>query len=45
MKEIITYYKDKIEVSEILTKFLIITETIINILWYSLIFVIKNKKL
>ena len=31
--------------ANILTKFLIITETIINIFWYSFIFNIKNKKL
>ena len=31
--------------TNILTKFLIIAETIINIFWYSLIFIIKNKKL
>ena len=31
--------------ANILTKFLIITETIINIFWYSFIFTIKNKKL
>ena len=31
--------------TNILTKFLIIAETIINIFWYPLIFIIKNKKL
>jgi hypothetical protein len=34
-----------IKKSSILTKFLIITETIINIIWYSLTLTIKNKKL
>jgi len=31
--------------TNILTKFLVIAETIVNIFWYSLIFTIKNKKL
>ena len=31
--------------TNILTKFLVIAETIINIFWYSFIFTIKNKKL
>ena len=34
-----------IKKTNILTKFLIIIETIINIVWYSLTFTIKNKKL